>query len=384
MKNKNVLIAVFLVVLTVLACFAMYYRDLTQPDQAVFFSDQASLKQIAHKNHVPLKEILHQLGHHDRAHWQLPRDVPLAQLDIDLALVKDALEHERDANPLADVAKFILWALLLALVVLYLLRRKNITKTRLIAMPLAVLLFGVLLADSPNPMEATVKLFKILNKMAGEPVVVIISFALFTLFSIWGAKLLCSWGCHLGTLQESLFNIPLFKKKFKFQVPFALSLAVRLVVFVAFICLLFGIGLDIKNYVVYHQVNYFKLFRFSHLAPIALYSLPLLLIASFFIFRPFCQFICPFGLWAWLLQNIALNKIKIDRDKCIDCKRCEKACPTQAMKAIYDNKRTLCLPDCWSCGKCIDVCPTDAIHYSLPSKTPSQPTTKNQATTQIE
>jgi len=67
------------------------------------------------------------------------------------------------------------------------------------------------------PKEATVKVFKLFNKMAGEPIVIIASFVLFTLFSIWGAKLLCSWGCHLGTLQESLFNIPVFKKKYKFR-----------------------------------------------------------------------------------------------------------------------------------------------------------------------
>lgn len=145
-------------------------------------------------------------------------------------------------------------------------------------------------------------------------------------------------------------------------------LVVRLVFFVVFIMLLFGIGLDIKNYVIYHQVNYFKLFRPANLAPFALYSLVVLVLASFFVFRPFCQFICPFGLWAWLLQNIAINKIRIERDKCIDCKKCEKACPTGAMKAIYENKRKHFLPDCWSCGKCIDVCPTDAIKYDILKK----------------
>jgi len=39
----------------------------------------------------------------------------------------------------------------------------------------------VILADSPNPMEATVKVFKLFNKMAGEPIIVIVSFILFTL-----------------------------------------------------------------------------------------------------------------------------------------------------------------------------------------------------------
>jgi len=143
------------------------------------------------------------------------------------------------------------------------------------------------------------------------------------------------------------------------------SLVFRSAFFVVFIMLLFGIGLDVKNFVIFHQVNYFKLFRPANLAPFALYSLVVLVSASFFVFRPFCQFICPFSLWAWLLQNIAINKIRIERDKCIDCKKCEKACPTGAMKAIYEDKRKHFLPDCWSCGKCIDMCPTNAIKYDI-------------------
>ena len=116
-------------------------------------------------------------------------------------MVKHAIEHESEGSPVFDIVKFILWAVLLSIVVLYVLKKKGIAKFRLIAMPLSVLVFGVILADSPNPMEATVKVFKLFNKMAGEPIVIITSFVLFALFSIWGAKLLCSWGCQLGTLQ---------------------------------------------------------------------------------------------------------------------------------------------------------------------------------------
>ena len=86
--------------------------------------------------------------------------------------------------------------------------------------------------------------------------------------------------------------------------------------------------------------------------------------ASLFIYRPFCQFICPFGLYSWLLENISIKRIKIIEDKCIKCEKCVKTCPTQAMKGIYEKKRKHFLPDCWSCGACIEACPTDAIKYS--------------------
>jgi len=368
-KSKtNLIIAALLVVVTVLASVFMKWDDLAKTEKGIYFSKQATLRELAKTNNVPLKEILHHLSHDDYTYWQLPQNKPLELLPIDPDLVKHALEHESHRNPIFDIVKFVLWAVLLDAVVLYVLKQKTISKLRVIAMPLSVLVFGVVLADSPNPMEATVKIFKLTNKMAGEPIIVITSFVLFTLFSIWGAKLICSWGCHLGALQESLFDIPIFKKKYKFHLPFAISMVVRLVLFVAFIMLLFGVGLDIKNFVIFHQVNYFKLFRFTSLAPFALYTLPVLILASFFVFRPFCQLVCPFGLWAWLMQNIAINRIRIERDKCVQCGKCEQACPTDAMKVIYKNQRKLCVPDCWSCGKCIEACPTDAIQYRITEK----------------
>ena len=201
MSKTNLIIAVFLVVVSTAAAVFVKWEDLTKAEKGIYFSEQATLKELANKNHVPVKEILHHLSHEDYTYWQLPRNKPVKQLTIDSSLVKHALAHESKDSPICEIIKFVFWATLLSIVVLYVLKKKGIAKFRLIAMPLSVLVFGVILADSPNPMEATVKVFKLFNKMAGEPIVIITSFVLFALFSIWGAKLLCSWGCQLGTLQ---------------------------------------------------------------------------------------------------------------------------------------------------------------------------------------
>ena len=111
------------------------------------------------------------------------------------------------------------------------------------------------------------------------------------------------------------------------------------------------------------------IFRDDHLSPrilslvFGILTLPILILSSLYVYRPFCQLICPFGLYAWLLENFAVNKITINEDKCKNCKECVNSCPTQAMKGIYEKRRAYFLPDCWACGKCIEVCPTDAIKY---------------------
>lgn len=290
-------------------------------------------------------------------------------MNIDSNQIRDALEHIKgEGKPILDVLKYILWAIWISLILIFILARKIIKKFRVVILLLTVVVFGLLLGTEPNPMESLVKLFKMLNNMEGGPKGIIVGFILFSLFSVLGTKLICSWGCQLGALQESIFNIPIFKRKYKYQLPFAITLTVRLILFVLFFFLLFGIALGIKNFVISHHINYFKIFNLD-LAPFAFYSLPIFILASLFIFRPFCQFICPFGLYSWLLENLAINRVRIIEDKCIKCLKCVEDCPTHAMKGIYEKNRNYFLPDCWSCGICIEVCPTDVVGYGNVKKT---------------
>ena len=105
MSKTNLIITVFLVVVTALASVFMKWDDLTKTDKGIYFSEQATLKELAKKNNVPLKEILHHLSHEDYTYWQLPRNKPLEQLAIDPAMVRDALKHESENNPIFDIGK---------------------------------------------------------------------------------------------------------------------------------------------------------------------------------------------------------------------------------------------------------------------------------------
>jgi len=365
--KKIIIILVSVIIVTVVLSLYMKW-DSFGVKRELSFSSEMTLKELAIKNDVPLKEILHILSHDNLAVWNLSREKPIKDLPLSSDDIEHALGHiAEEDRPFRDVAKYILWAVWLSFVLVVVLSKKKIQNLRKIILLFTILIFGVILGATPNPMESIVKLFKMLNGMEGDPKGLITGFILFSIFSLLGSKLICSWGCQLGALQESVFNIPLFKKKYAFQIPFVISLSVRVIIFIVFFMLLFGLGrgviMGVRDFVIYHQVNYFKIFNFHDLAVFALLTLPIFVIASFFIFRPFCQFICPFGLYSWLLENVAVNKIKIIDDKCTECKKCVKACPTQAMKGIYEGKRRYFLPDCWSCGLCIEECPTNAVVY---------------------
>ncbi len=365
--EKNILILTG-ILLSILIASVFLLRDSRVEIDSRTVLPKMTLKEIASENSVPVKEILHILGHEDRSVWDMSRNKPIASLGIRKEAIEEAIAHiKEERDPLRDSLKYILWVALLGFVLLFVLKGENIGKIRRILLPLVVIVFGVFLGATPNPMESVVKVLKLLNNMESGALGIWISFSVFTLFSLLGAKFICSWGCQLGAVQESLFNIPVFKKKYSWKVPFVVSLSVRILVFAIFSILFFGLGADIsqgiKNYVAYHHVNFFKIFEVHDIAKIALLSLPLFAIASLFVFRPFCQFICPFGLYSWILENFAANRIKIDNDKCTQCQQCVKACPTEAMKEIVAKRRKYFLPDCWSCGKCIEECPTKAIEY---------------------
>ena len=84
----------------------------------------------------------------------------------------------------------------------------------------------------------------------------------------------------------------------------------------------------------------------------------IILVASIFIYRPFCRYICPLGAFLGLINRIGIFKLKLaDKDNCL-CKTkalCEIKCPAQA---ILKEKDTAVVNKefCFSCKECEKIC----------------------------
>jgi ferredoxin-type protein NapH len=72
--------------------------------------------------------------------------------------------------------------------------------------------------------------------------------------------------------------------------------------------------------------------------------------------RAWCSF-CPMGTAQRLLGG-KRYPLKLTKEKCINCKKCEKVCPMQ-LKILQDSAK----PDCIKCGRCVSVCPKDALQF---------------------
>lgn len=98
--------------------------------------------------------------------------------------------------------------------------------------------------------------------------------------------------------------------------------------------------------------------------------LPFWLVMSILItlrYKPavFHNLICPFGALQKSFGRFARLSEKVDKDACVGCKLCEKACPSNAIVVSSEDKKAVINTAlCHQCIKCQQVCPKDAIHYS--------------------
>lgn len=193
-------------------------------------------------------------------------------------------------------------------------------------------------------------------------------------FSVTLARFICGFMCPFGLFQELLYKIP--SKKFstarlkiltylKYIILLVMVIALPLLItnslgmgnpyFCKYICpqgvLEGAIPLSILNPSI--RAGLGKLFNLKFMI------LLVTILLSILTFRPFCKWICPLGAIYGLFNKIALVNLNFDRDKCISCGKCKKAC-----KMDIDVREDQNSPECIRCGMCIDSCPVDALCYN--------------------
>jgi NAD-dependent dihydropyrimidine dehydrogenase PreA subunit len=260
--------------------------------------------------------------------------------------------------------KFALWGVFLISCFVLLLRKQLSKRKRLFLYGLSITLFGVVLGADPSPM-GTVKDALVLYGAKGvifKPRIV--AFLIFSLTIVLANKFICSWGCQIGTLQDFIFRLNRNSQDSaqgslpQFKVPFVISNTIRALFFIALTLAAFFWAYDLT-----HEIDPFKIYKPLKMTLIGVIFMGAMLVASLFVYRPWCHFFCPFGMTGWLFEKLSIFKIKVDYDKCISCEACASACPSFVMGAILkQDKKTI--PDCFSCGNCIEACPTNAISFS--------------------
>jgi len=77
-----------------------------------------------------------------------------------------------------------------------------------------------------------------------------------------------------------------------------------------------------------------------------------------------CGLFCPFGALQSLLNKINVFEVRIDPEKCSQCRRCIRECPTFSLNegSLESGKPLI---TCTKCARCIDVCVKNAPAFHI-------------------
>ncbi len=185
---------------------------------------------------------------------------------------------------------------------------------------------------------------------------------------IISGRIACGFICPFGFIQDLInkitkknLNIPKFFRLFKYIVLILFVIILPLFIFditkispyfCKLLCpagtLLAGTPLLLVDKNLRDMASFLTFFKFS----ILFIFIILILLSK----RAFCKILCPLGAIWGLFNRISIFKLNLDKNKCISCKKCEKACPmnVEVSKEILSN-------ECIRCFECSKVCPTNSI-----------------------
>jgi len=155
------------------------------------------------------------------------------------------------------------------------------------------------------------------------PLTAAVFFLLPLLFGLFFGRVFCGAVCPLGAIQDLVVFRPL-------SVPFWLETALRMIAWIylaaAVLMAAAGSGLLICRY-----DPFVSFFRLSLNTPLWILGL-LCLGVGVFIARPYCRFVCPYGLLLRQMSRLSFWSVRITPDECIQCRLCEEACPLGAIE----------------------------------------------------
>ena len=195
-------------------------------------------------------------------------------------------------------------------------------------------------------------------------------------------RFICGWLCLFGLIQELLYKIPLPKLK----VPKKLDRVLRYLKYAVLLILVFLLPFFWRS-----ELGVGEPFFCKYLCPVGTLEggvplvllqeqlksaagflfrwkfalMALVLLSSVYLHRPFCKYLCPLGAFYALFQKVSVLRLKLDKEKCASCGKCEKTCPMDVAVTRDPNSA-----ECIRCGACIRACPAGALRFGSGAKKP--------------
>jgi len=189
---------------------------------------------------------------------------------------------------------------------------------------------------------------------------------IFVVYLLFGGRSFCSWICPYHWLAELGEKIHLYLKKKKIIKNHTFDRKIRYYFYVIFLALA-----GITGFTVFETINPVGIISRAIVYGPSLMVIWVLMLLAFEIFysrRAWCSYFCPVGVSYQLIGMMSLLRIKWDKEKCSNCKRCQSVCMAPNILADCLNNGTSQYVDsslCTRCGLCVDICDDEALGYGL-------------------
>lgn len=160
-------------------------------------------------------------------------------------------------------------------------------------------------------------------------IVVLLFFVLPLLVTLFYGRTFCGGVCPLGALQDLVIIRPL-------SLPKWLNKTLGLIpyVFLSLAVLFAATGTD---FIICRYDPFIGIFRMDGVFLMIVLGISFLLLGMF-IGRPYCRFLCPYGVLLSWMSRFSGKHVTISPSKCIQCKLCVKSCPFDAIDFPTNEK----------------------------------------------
>ncbi len=156
------------------------------------------------------------------------------------------------------------------------------------------------------------------------PAVVLAFFALPLLVALFAGRAFCGGVCPLGAIQDVVLLRPV-------ALPEWLERGLRFLAYV-YLGLAVYFAANGAAFVICRYDPFVGFFRLAAGVDMLVLGGSLLLVGVF-VARPYCRFLCPYGVLLGLFSRLSRWRVTITPAECVKCRLCEKSCPLGAIEA---------------------------------------------------
>lgn len=155
------------------------------------------------------------------------------------------------------------------------------------------------------------------------PLTVLLFFVLPLLFTLFFGRIFCGSVCPLGAIQDLVLMKPV-------TVPRWLESGLRMIAYV-YLSLAVLFAATGSAFLICRYDPFVAIFRLTGNMPVFILG-GCFLVIGLFVGRPYCRFVCPYGVILRQFSRLSKWRVSITPTECISCRLCEDACPFGAIE----------------------------------------------------